>query len=262
MADKQILFSAPMIRAILREIEAPGTGKTQTRRLLKRHNLHKPEPHSIQLSGDSLICRWHSGIRHDIPATFAIGDRLWVREAWRIGAWEWSNSHIAVDYCDGPRKEWLHVDDSDMRDRLIDQSRADAKKAGRTLRDSYFEYSWAPGDSPCRWRPSIHMPRWASRLTLHVTDVRVQRLQDISEDDARDEGIEAVYDPSSADGAPAWLDYFDQDRAFGGLGAPRLSFRSLWDSLNADRAPWHSNPWVVAVTFRPVLGNIDRVGVE
>lgn len=91
---------------------------------------------------------------------------------------------------------------------------------------------------PPRWRPGIHMPRWASRLTLHVTDVRVQRLQDISEDDAQAEGCPCQSDDDLCGmEAAGW-------------------FRDLWDSLNAERAPWSSNPWVVAVTFRPVLGNI------
>ena len=94
----------------------------------------------------------------------------------------------------------------------------------------------------------MFMPRWASRLTLIVTDVRVQRLQDISEADARDEGVECDSD--------GWRDYMMPTTQC--CGSARNSFATLWDSLNAERAPWSSNPWVVAVTFRPVLGNIDR----
>jgi hypothetical protein len=86
--------------------------------------------------------------------------------------------------------------------------------------------------------PSIHMPRWASRITLTVTDVRVQRLQDISRGDAMDEGCPL---PNMADGPD-----------------PRDWFADLWDSLNAKRAPWDSNPWVAAYTFTVEQRNIDQ----
>jgi hypothetical protein len=92
------------------------------------------------------------------------------------------------------------------------------------------------------------MPRWASRLTLAVEEVRVERLLDITEDDARAEGVER--DPDGCDG---W-------RGYGSLGirggytwtTARDSFADLWDSINADRAPWASNPWVWVVRFSRV----------
>lgn len=145
---------------------------------------------------------------------FAPGDRLWVREAF-------SYDRLDVDR-DGILPPWYWADGN--------------PDAG----------DWT------RPKPSIHMPRWASRLTLIVTDVRVQRLQDISEDDARAEGIEHDQDRSRGN-VIAWRDYLDRG---GKCGTAIASFRSLWDSLNAERAPWAGNPWVVAVTFRPVLGNI------
>lgn len=91
-----------------------------------------------------------------------------------------------------------------------------------------------------RWRPSIFMPRWASRITLEVVEVREQRLQDISTGDCRDEGV-TVED---------CLKYaFQQDEE----GAPyRLAFRGLWDKINGKRASFESNPTVKAVTFRRV----------
>lgn len=227
MADKPIIFSAPMVRALL------DGRKTQTRRALK------PAKYSFQ-NNIRLPDGANAG---EVNLTFAPRDRLYVREAWRVGAWEWQNAHIAVDYCDGPRKEWLHVDDGDMFARLVDQSRGDAKKAGAPLHDSYYEYSWPPGGSPCRWRPSIHMPRWASRLTLIVTDVRVQRLQEISETDARAEGAIAL----GADESP------DPDhRSF------VWGFSTLWNSLHGPDA-WDANPWVVALTFTVHRCNIDQM---
>ena len=203
MADKPILFSGSMIRAILREVSAPGTGKTQTRRVLK------PRPRRT-IFFDAKT----AGLEQFREPAYRAGDRLWVREAI-------SYDRLDVDR-DGILPPWYWADGN--------------PDAG----------DWT------RPKPSIHMPRWASRLTLIVTDVRVQRLQDISEDDARAEGIEHDQDRSRGN-VIAWRDYLDRG---GKCGTAIASFRSLWDSLNAERAPWSSNPWVVAVTFRPVLGNI------
>jgi hypothetical protein len=93
------------------------------------------------------------------------------------------------------------------------------------------------------WKPSIHMRRSHSRLTLTVTDVRVQRLQDISEADARAEGVGSLesHMPGKAS------------------VTAREGFERLWDSLNANRAPWASNPWVVAISFDVHHINIDSM---
>ena len=233
MADKPILFSGSMIRAILREIAAPGTGKTQTRRVLKlptKGIYEHPKmggwaactvggkgcylDPAMTIPTPERVCIWHQTTGTTILPPYDLGDRLWVREAF-------SYDRLDVDR-DGILPPWYWADGN--------------PDAG----------DWT------RPKPSIHMPRWASRLTLIVTDVRVQRLQDISEDDARAEGIEHDQDRSRGN-VIAWRDYLDRG---GKCGTAIASFRSLWDSLNAERAPWAGNPWVVAVTFRPVLGNI------
>ena len=100
------------------------------------------------------------------------------------------------------------------------------------------------------WCPSIHMPRWASRLWLDVTEVRVQRLQDISGNDARQEGIER------ADEWPHWRDY---EGRFPHMLTARESFQTLWSSLHAKPGErWEDNPWIVAVSFTVHHGNIDQ----
>lgn len=86
-----------------------------------------------------------------------------------------------------------------------------------------------------RWRPSIHMPRWASRISLEVTEIRVERLQEITERDALAEGIDPGTSICDFAATPA-----------------RDDFARLWDSINGERAPWSSNPWVWCVSFRRV----------
>lgn len=102
------------------------------------------------------------------------------------------------------------------------------------------------------WRSPLHMPRWASRITLTVTDVRVQRLQEISEADAIAEGTSCWVCGGQVDGTS------EHDcQCFHTKVAAIPSYQVLWDSLNAKRAPWASNPWVIALTFTVEQRNID-----
>ena len=163
------------------------------------------------------------------------GDRIWVREAWRIGAWNQDTEEVCIDYCDGPRREWLTVPVEaggdpfeSMFNRLWQQSTDDAIKA---LGDQ-DQYKWEPGQSPCRWRPSIHMPRWACRITLEVVSVRVERLQDISRGDAMAEGCPF---PNMAEGDD-----------------PRKWYADLWEQINGPGS-WAENPWVWVIEFRRVM---------
>lgn len=207
MSDLPILFSGSMVRAILLEIEQPGTGKTQTRRILK------PLPRRTIFFDPQT-----AGRDQFREPRYHVGDRLYVREAW----------HAARS-----------LDSTPPRDIPRD---ADIEHAA-TARD-YAEIGLKG-----KLRPAMFLPRWASRITLIVTDVRVQRLQEISDADALAEGVE-----QDSDG---WRDY--QMPATQCCPTARDSFRSLWDNLNAERAAWESNPWVAAYSFRPIHGNIDQV---
>lgn len=215
MADKPILFSAPMVRALL------AGRKTQTRRLIE------PESGSDIRAGDILIswpadsfvrqaARFHPRIR--------VGDRLWVKEAWRT---------LHASDCLAPRN--LAPDISKITYEADPENRNPL---------------WAFG----KLRPLMFMPRWASRITLIVTDVRVQRLQDISEEDAIAEGIEG--DPVNA-----WRCYAPEPKNQTHWADPRESYRTLWDSINGDRrgCTWKDNPWVAAYSFRVVKANIDQL---
>ena len=100
------------------------------------------------------------------------------------------------------------------------------------------------------------MPRRASRLTLIITDVRIERLKTLSDADAVAEGIERAADVA---GMPSWKHYPNGSPA-GGWLSPRESYRTLWDGLNAKRGfGWDTNPWIIALTFRTVKANIDKL---
>mgnify|MGYP001578872327 CR=1 FL=1 len=161
------------------------------------------------------------------------GDRLWVREKWRIGAWNEDSGEFAIDYCDGPRREYLSDPSDEDCEKFNDMwiECCDELRAKGIDVDIDGKYRWKPGDSPLRWRPSIHMPRWASRITLEVTGVRVQRLADISQSDCRAEGCSE-----------------SPDRHL----TPRRQFMALWDSINAKRSPWASDPFCWVIEFQKV----------
>lgn len=172
--ERPILFSGPMVRAIL------DGRKTMTRRIFKRRTgITGPE------LDPTFRCPYGSP-----------GDRLWVRETWAVP--ETVTFYRATDYGLLP-----------------------------------------PG---AKWSPSIHMPRRASRLTLEVTDVRIERLHDISEEDARAEGVESI--------AFDWRNYMPEREAPEQFHKnARESFFSLWESINGT-ASLASNPWVWVVSFR------------
>lgn len=225
MADIQILFSQPMVRAIMREIEQPGTGKTQSRRVFK--GIER------QPNGNWHVYGYGGGIvnvgEDDVPsvavdfAPYHVGDRLYVREAWRTAGWLDGTAPR-----DLPRNVPMHYEAEPV----------DADNL--PLADG-------------RFRQARHMPRWASRITLTVTDVRVQRLQEISEADAIAEGAEVCRLPGMDGGIMVHTDNP------GVSVTPGRWYRQLWDSLNAKRGyGWDTNLWVVAVTFDPVRRNIDQ----
>lgn len=219
--DRPILFSKPMVRAILREIKAPGTGKTQTRRVLKPQPPANARYSGIHYASDEPNSWFFNSPRGPMKVRerYEGGERLWVRESLECANGE------AIGYpADG---------------------------------------TWLP-NTPWRWQraklPSIHMPRWASRITLHVTDVRVERLQDISEEDAIAEGIEEVTNEvASRDKSLRYWRRYRDGGWNGYVDNPIGSYASLWTEINGPGS-YEANPWVAAISYRPVLTNIDAGG--
>lgn len=204
MADRPILFSAPMIKALL------AGRKTQTRRIAK------VKPGTLLTDLD----QWEplpDGTRRAVfrrdqiaEPRIAVGDRLWVRERFAY------KHDIPKDKARDQR--WYGV-----------VYEADGEPSGFGISDL---------------KPAIFMPRWASRLTLTVTDVRVERLQDISPYDALVEGV--CSDEQDGD-AP------DQREI--------NAYAALWDSINGAGA-WDTNPWIVAYSFMVHHANIDQMAKE
>ena len=216
MKERPIIFSGEMVKALL------DGRKTQTRRVIGVRNTLRTEDvhrnHNDEITcvlsnfGEfwSLGLGWKvAGIDYSDAAIIRcpygqVGQQLWVRETWcpvndeQFGGEKW------IDYRATPRYE--------------------------ASRPAGWENS--PDDiAALKWRPSIFMPRWASRITLEITAVRVERVQDISVNDCLAEGL---------------ID----------TGFLSTDYAHLWDSINAKRGyPWESNPWVFVIEFRKVAGN-------
>lgn len=234
MTIKPILFSGPMVRALL------AGEKTQTRRVLTRLKgygkiscLCKPDfpwfdwefrDQNKQARG----CN-ESELRELLP--YEPGDRLWVRETVACGACapskppQWSPGFWRREQ-GSPQNTaglWYQADDLAPANPITERG---------------------------KWTPARFMPRWASRMVLNVTDVRVQRLQDITDDDALAEGVACAVAPGAGRDVDIDGQYWP--------GGPKRMFRELWDSLNKKRGcGWQKNFYVVAVTFAVHHGNVD-----
>lgn len=214
MTTRPILFSGPMVRALL------AGRKTQTRRVVKP----QPEPCAYRAGAFALngqVIDGNPAVLAQCPYG-AIGDRLWVRETFACIADEPFALTPGVQYAaDGTKRFWPKGD----------------------------EWKWFEGkmvynpDKPdtMRFRPSIHMPRWASRITLQITDVRVERVNDITNDDAHAEGVFALPDQFRQDVA----------RSLGRTVDARDYFLHLFYDINK-RADRTDNPWVWAITFQRI----------
>ena len=198
MKERPILFSAPMVRAIL------SGSKSQTRRVVKPQppaNAHQVETWHHPDTKPRFFTWTTAGEISDqwepLPCPYGQpGEKLWVRETWMdlLGT--------GIERKTGDHGRYAYAADTPPGSYGDDQRKAYGLK----------------------WRPSIHMPRAASRITLEVTDVRVERLRDVSESDARAEGVQSV-----------------------------AEFKELWASINGPSS-WDANPWVWVVEVKRVEG--------
>jgi hypothetical protein len=217
MKERPILFSAPMVRAIL------AGQKTQTRRIVR--------PRVVPIVEECFLVngKWcNHTFDYDLVALSPYGcpsDRLWVKETW------------------GTTSGWDTIKPTELPEfRVPIRYRADGA-----------EWDGA-------WRPSLFMRRWMSRITVEIKSIRVERLQDITKGDAKDEGIERV----ECGDHQAWKNYSfktahpksgvtitDQEHRILGYESPCASYMSLWESINGPGS-WVLNPWVWVIEFKRV----------
>ncbi|HCI7056183.1 TPA: hypothetical protein NPQ16_000403 [Klebsiella pneumoniae] len=234
MTERGMIFNSEMVRAIL------DGRKTQTRRIMKV----QPEPSKSRpgdfwfsskklesmvhvsdlVPGNSPIADCHLFFQEHCCPFGAVGDRIWVRETWQA----------IHDYCD----ENGHVDERRY-------ARSIPRHRGNYWHPVYEE-AWgneSREDREFPWRPSIHMPRWASRILLEITNVRVERLNSISQEDAKAEGMELT----------GWRPTYSDPDSGGEVWTPYDNFAQLWESIYGDES-WNSNPWVWVIEFKRVEG--------
>lgn len=227
--------------------------KRQTRRTKGLERLRKADfLHMEEDDNGRWVARFVTSKGKEIAVRSPFGGRgatLWVKEAFRVAAWrENDEPRLAFDYRASPEvttSPWI-VPPFDAAERMIEQSREDVFKALHEKENTRVQVidggvRWERGHSPCRWRAGMYMPRYASRLELEVIGVRVERLHDISEADARAEGAAARIAPGG-DLAGA----FDHDET---PISYRAHFADLWRRINGPRS-WAPNPWVWRVEFR------------
>lgn len=203
-----ILFSTPMVQALL------AGRKTQTRRVVK------PQPPSsvnlVRKLGNTYVSSYPNGATkpfdYQTKCKWSAGDLLWVREAW-CGSTATVGMSFTLGVAEGQRMSF------------------------NAYRATY------QGDKPpfgLTWKPSIHMPKSAARIWLQVESVRVERVRDISEEDAKVEGVKNYREGGR------FIDYL-LDHSL--CGSAKESFETLWQSINGAES-WEANPWVWVVSFK------------
>jgi hypothetical protein len=226
MKERPILFSSPMVRAIL------DGQKTQTRRVVKpqpaagcSYVINGAGTHALHFAGErwptvglpALVPPTPRSADHTLACPYGkAGDRLWVRERYAKG---------------GPHGV---------------QFFADWEACGADPIDTFHEL---PTDET-RWRPSIHMPRSVSRILLEVVSVRVERLHQVTNDGARAEGvIPDLYDQDTGAPTPNGGWYSEEVRDY------LAPFAELWAAINGE-ASWDANPWVWVIEFRHIASDL------
>ncbi|MEE2286256.1 hypothetical protein [Klebsiella pneumoniae] len=227
MKERGMIFNGEMVRAIL------DGRKTQTRRLIKWKQTRFTE---IGEREDGSKWPWSEDAEHACdfwhPCPFgAVGDRIWVREAFRVHSR--ATDVATLVYKASERNSWTEQ-----------THRVPVAVCNKPA-------------TPEKWTPSLHMPRWASRILLEITGVRVERLNAISPEDAESEGLERTNFTGFGD-EPGLPSYPEPDVYFDPLKKqwkeyPPEAFAGLWESIYGEGS-WQTNPWVWVIEFKRIEG--------
>ncbi|HHB7848399.1 TPA: hypothetical protein ACN7B0_003127 [Klebsiella pneumoniae] len=234
MKERGMIFNSEMVRAIL------DGRKTQTRRIMA------PQPADDIERGifpNPEVIGWKSSRRHKHGSTTAHfchygkpGDRIWVRETWGVVSHAFSDDGLMIDWVPDRPATAIH-----------EMPFGNGYYSGYAIYAADGDFTWGDDDGyedgrSC-WKPSIHMPRAASRILLEITDVRVERLNSISQEDAQAEGLELT----------GWRPTYSDPDSGGEVMTPYDNFAELWSSIYGDES-WQANPWVWVIEFKRVEG--------
>ncbi|HBW9906523.1 TPA: hypothetical protein MFX78_00060 [Klebsiella pneumoniae] len=229
MTERGMIFNGEMVRAIL------DGRKTQTRRPVK-FPVHDKNL-GCELAGNELAGELSAG--NYLNSAFGKpGDRIWVRETWATLG---NEDGCCVDWegnlCKGDERPAARIYRASCEQRPGDYGLWSIPD------DAYWKPHTKEHKFEGAWRPSIHMPRWASRILLEITDVRVERLNSISQEDAQAEGLELT----------GWRPTYSDPDSGGEVLTPYDNFAQLWESIYGEEN-WKANPWVWVIKFKRVEG--------
>lgn len=227
MKEHPILFSTEMVQALLQG------RKSQTRRVIK----HQPFDNT-EIDGNFFEGRHKGYVKVDGHpdwqrqfayhfCNYSIGDLLWVRETW-VG----HNRSKFKDYLSFQSGGYWFAYKADGKEKF-------------------------PNGEVIKWKPSIFMPKTAARIWLEVTDIRVERLQDINEEDAKAEGAEKVWQDEKGN---FWFPASESIRTVGEHGDFKTGFNSIWHGINGEES-WNQNPWVWVISFK-VLSTTGKQNIQ
>ncbi|MGU5948146.1 hypothetical protein [Klebsiella pneumoniae] len=237
MKERGMIFNGEMVRAIL------DGRKTQTRRPIKWKQTRFTE---IGEREDGRKWPWSEDAEHACdfwhPCPFgAVGERIWVRETWATLG---NEDGCCIDWegnlCKGDERSAARIYRASCEQRPGDYGLWSIPD------DAYWKPHTKEHKFEGAWRPSIHMPRWASRILLEITDVRVERLNAISEEDATAEGV-----PPAGSLLPDYPGTFLTPK--GDFATAKVAFQRLWESIYGEES-WKANGWVWVISFKRVEG--------
>ncbi|MRJ88245.1 hypothetical protein [Klebsiella pneumoniae] len=235
MIERGMIFNGEMVRAIL------DGRKTQTRRPIKWKQTRFTE---IGEREDGSKWPWSEDAEHACdfwhPCPFgAVGDRIWVRETWGVASHAFSDDGLMIDWVPDRPATAIH-----------EMPFGNGYYSGHAIYAADGDFTWGDDDGyedgrSC-WKPSIHMPKAASRILLEITDVRVERLNAISEEDATAEGV-----PPAGSLLPDYPGTFLTPK--GDFATAKVAFQRLWESIYGEES-WNANPWVWVIYFERIEG--------